>query len=70
MDYSRAKPLGSGGRIAADRAFVLQLSDAPAALPEGSVSGRVENVATGEHAHFDSLQELEVFLRRSGGLGG
>lgn len=62
MDYSRARPLGSSGRMAPERAFVLQLNHAPAGK---AVSGRVESVATGEHAQFETLQELEAFLKRS-----
>lgn len=52
-------------RYTAGRSFVVQLRDALSGAPQGLVSGRVENVATGENAVFDTLQELEAFMRRS-----
>jgi len=65
MNSPRAKAAVLNGRIAASRAFVVQLDeDAPTQLSE-SLSGRVENVATGERSLFDSLNDLEHFMRRS-----
>lgn len=44
-------------------AFVVHLR--PGALPEeGQIAGRVEHVASGRSAHFDSLPELLGFLGR------
>lgn len=65
MNSPRAKSAVRSGRTAASRAFVVQLDeDVPARLSE-PVSGRVENVATGEQSLFDSLNALENFMRRS-----
>jgi hypothetical protein len=54
------------GRLIAERAFVVQLSGEHAPERSQDLSGRAENVATGEHVDFDSVQELEAFLRRAG----
>lgn len=62
MDHSRAKFPASGSRQTAHRSFVVQLSEAQPVRADNPVCGRVENVATGEHAHFDTLQELDAFL--------
>lgn len=65
MNSPRAKSAVRSGRLAARRAFVVQLDeDMPARLTE-PVSGRVENIATGEQSLFDSLDDLESFMRRS-----
>lgn len=65
MNSPRAKPAVVNGRFAASRAFVVQFDEDATARPSEPVSGRVENVATGEQALFDSLNDLEHFMRRS-----
>ncbi len=45
----------------AGRAFVLQLH-ADADVTTGAVAGRVEHVASGRVAHFDSVVELMRFI--------
>ena len=67
MDRSRAKSAASGNRSIAHRSFVVQLNEALPVRQGNPVCGRVENVATGERAQFDTLQELEAFLLRSAG---
>lgn len=67
MNHSRKRPAASGGRPVAHRSFVVQLNEPQPVRPGGAVCGRVEKVATGEHAQFDTLQELDAFLRRSAG---
>ncbi len=69
MNSSRAKAPPTGGRINADRSFVVQLHRVSPGQSTEPVSGRVENVATGEHALFDSLQELDRFMRLSASRG-
>ncbi len=63
MNSFRAKAPLTAGRVVADRSFVVQLHRALPAESSEPVSGRVENVATGEHAYFESLQELDDFMR-------
>lgn len=65
MNTYRAKTTRPGGRLISRRAFVVQLHEARPAQPSEGVSGRVENIATGENAEFDSLQELDEFMRQS-----
>lgn len=65
MNSSRAKAAAPSGRMVAGRSFVVQLHENLPARPSEPVSGRVENVATGEQAQFDSLEELDDFMRRS-----
>jgi len=43
-------------------AFVLQFQPG-VNVDEGRVEGRVEHVASGEVKHFDSLEQLLVFLK-------
>lgn len=64
MNSPRAKPAVPNGRFAARRAFVVQFDAAAADRPSEPISGRVENIATGEQSLFDSLNELENFMRR------
>jgi len=45
-----------------DRAFVIQFR-ANVRLEEGSFSGRVEHLASGRAAHFQSQEELLSFIR-------
>ena len=70
MNSQRAKATYPRARFAAGRAFVVQLYEAEPAQPAEGVRGRVENVATGENTHFDSLQELGEFMRRIDGQQG
>lgn len=65
MNSPRTKPAVRNGRIAANRAFVVQLDEVVITQRSESVSGRVENIATGEQSLFDSLNDLESFMRRS-----
>lgn len=65
MNSHRAKAAHPGGRLVAGRAFVVQLYEAQQAQSAEGVCGRVENVATGENAHFESLRELDEFMRQS-----
>lgn len=65
MNSPRAKSALRNGRIAASRAFVVQLDEVVPTQRGQPVSGRVENVATGEQSSFDSLNDLESFMRRS-----
>ncbi|MDM4772616.1 hypothetical protein [Solimonas sp. SE-A11] len=65
MNSPRSKTAAFGGRLAAARSFVVQLHEDPPKQASKPVSGRVENVATGEQAQFGSLQELDEFMRRS-----
>jgi len=44
-----------------DRAFVVQLSAQATGTPEG-FRGRVEHVASGQAAHFDSVPEFLAFI--------
>ena len=67
MPASRVTPLAPSGRIAAARSFVVQLHPLSSASSEQPMRGRVENVATGEYADFDSLLELDQFMRQSAG---
>ena len=65
MNSPRAKSAVHHGRLAARRAFVVQLDEEVPARRSEPVTGRVENIATGERSLFDSLDELESFMRRS-----
>ena len=46
-----------------ERAFVVQLSTA-ASLDGGRTVGRVEHVVSGRSTHFESLQQLLVFMQQ------
>jgi hypothetical protein len=50
-----------GRRIVPERLFVVQLHD----QGQDGLQGQVENVATGEQMRFESLQELDGFMRRT-----
>lgn len=65
MNSPRAKSAARGSRLAARRAFVVQLDEEVPARRSDPVSGLVENIATGEQSLFDSLDDLESFMRRS-----
>lgn len=45
--------------LSPNRAFVVQLRGRP-----GTFAGRVEHMASGEAAHFESAEELRAFLSR------
>jgi hypothetical protein len=47
------------GNLSPTRAFVVQLRGRP-----GAFAGRVEHIASGEAARFESGDELLAFLRR------
>lgn len=56
--------VGEAPRLSRDGAFVIQLT--PASRPAaGGCRGRVEHVASGAWAYFDSLAELVAFLDRA-----
>lgn len=61
-------------RLPRRRAFLVQLgADTDPSL--GKLTGRIEHVDTGRSAHFESREELHVFVRRvlgeeEGGEGG
>ena len=46
-----------------NRAFVVQFRAEPSATSRGW-EGRVEHIVSGQTSHFDSLEELVVFIRR------
>lgn len=52
--------------LKAEFAFVVQLRSAYAPCPE-DLSGRVEHIATGQMARFDSMAELFAFMCKSVG---
>jgi hypothetical protein len=49
--------------LPAEHAFVVQLSST-ATGTRASLSGRVEHVASGRAAHFETLDELLAFIRQ------
>lgn len=53
---------GDPGSLSPDRAFVVQLRGHP-----GAFAGRVEHMASGEAAHFESAEDLLAFLTRGRG---
>ena len=52
------------GTLPPEAAFVLQLQ-ADADVAAGSVTGRVEHVASGRAARFSSLPELLIFIAQA-----
>ena len=56
-DRSRA-----GGVLPPDRAFVLQLRAEAVGEERARLAGRVEHVASGRTARFESLPELVAFI--------
>ena len=44
-------------------AFVVHLRTSTD-IPRGQLAGRVEHVVSGQSTHFDSLEELLVFIAR------
>lgn len=70
MPASRVTPLAPSGRIAAARSFVVQLHPTSPTATDEPISGRVENVATGEYTDFASLDELDQFMRLIAGRSG
>lgn len=61
----RVTKQGAAGRstLPVERAFVLQFRP-EADIEQGSFTGRVEHVQSGQAARFDSLEELLEFLGR------
>jgi len=55
------------GRLAASRAFVVQLDEDMTSRLSEPVRGRIEHIATGEQSLFDSLGSLESFMRKNFG---
>jgi hypothetical protein len=47
--------------LPANRAFVIQFST-ETDVPQGRLTGRVEHVVSGKSSHFQSLDELLVFI--------
>jgi len=67
MNSPHAKASVRSGRLAASRAFVVQLDEDTTTRLSEPVRGRIEHIATGEQCLFDSLGALESFMRRSFG---
>jgi hypothetical protein len=57
------KPPPDESPLLPHRAFVVQLRE-HADVARGQWTGRVEHVASGQAAHFQSLEELLAFIAR------
>lgn len=64
MQRSRTQ-MAPGRRIVPELLFVVQLHSKDQGVDR--LFGQVENVATGEQMRFESLQELDGFMRRTAG---